>query len=136
PETGGSAMLSDWRRSVSDMARECIMNRSMDDPGRNHVRAMAREYLQRGDPAGWFEPLYAQAVAGSAQIPWNTFEPNPNLVSWLKREDVYGEGRSAIVVGCGVGEDSEALARAGFRVTGFDISPTAIEWCRRRFPQS
>src|SRR5213596_2990201 len=101
PETGGSAMFSDLRRSVSGMSGQCIMNATMDDPRRNDVRAMARQYLQRGDPAGWFEPLYAQAVKGKAQIPWNTFEPNPNLVSWLKREGVRGEGRSAIVVGCG-----------------------------------
>ncbi len=47
-----------------------------------------------------------------------------------------GNDRSALVVGCGLGDDAEALADLGFRVTAFDVSPTAIQWCDRRFPQS
>jgi ubiquinone/menaquinone biosynthesis C-methylase UbiE len=39
-------------------------------------------------------------------------------------------------VGCGLGDDAEALAARGLDVTAFDISPTAIEWCRKRFPAS
>jgi len=34
------------------------------------------------------------------------------------------------------GGDAESLASAGGRVVVFDISPTAIEWCRGRFPAS
>jgi len=33
-------------------------------------------------------------------------------------------------------DDAEELARRGLDVTAFDIAPTAIQWCRRRFPQS
>jgi len=40
------------------------------------------------------------------------------------------------VVGCGLGDDAEALAQQGFQVTAFDISPTAIAWCEKRFPDS
>jgi SAM-dependent methyltransferase len=40
------------------------------------------------------------------------------------------------VVGCGLGDDAEELARRGYAVTAFDVSPTAIARCRERFPQS
>jgi SAM-dependent methyltransferase len=43
---------------------------------------------------------------------------------------------SALVIGCGLGDDAEALQARGFQVSAFDISPTAIAWCRRRFPYS
>jgi SAM-dependent methyltransferase len=39
-------------------------------------------------------------------------------------------------VGCGLGDDAEYLASAGGEVVAFDIAPTAIEECRRRFPRS
>ena len=34
------------------------------------------------------------------------------------------------------GTAREELSRRGFAVTAFDLSPTAIEWCRRRYPLS
>ena len=40
------------------------------------------------------------------------------------------------MVGCGLGDDAEALAKIGFEVTGFDISSTAIAWCQQRFPNT
>ena len=40
------------------------------------------------------------------------------------------------MIGCGLGDDAEELARRGFDTTAFDISPTAIDWCCRRFPRS
>ena len=43
---------------------------------------------------------------------------------------------AAVVVASGLGDDAEALAERGWYVTAFDISPTAIEWARERFPDS
>ena len=40
------------------------------------------------------------------------------------------------VIGCGLGDDAEALAHRGFEVTAFDISRSAIAWCQERFPDS
>jgi SAM-dependent methyltransferase len=40
------------------------------------------------------------------------------------------------VIGCGLGDNAEFLAERGFAVTAFDISPTAVDWCRKRFPAS
>ena len=35
-----------------------------------------------------------------------------------------------------MGDDAEELAQRGFLTTAFDISQTAISWCRRRHPHS
>src|SRR5215469_12039760 len=51
-------------------------------------------------------------------------------------EDRGGTGRTALVVGCGFGDDAEAVASLGFSVVAFDISPTAIDGARSRFPGS
>ena len=97
---------------------------------------LARESLAGGDPVGWFETLYRQAGDDAAGISWADLTPNPSLVAWLDREHVAGGGRRALKIGCGLGDDAEELARRGFGVTAFDVSPTAVEWCRRRFPGS
>jgi SAM-dependent methyltransferase len=67
-------------------------------------------------------------------ISWADMVANPHLVEWVEREQVRGNGRNALVVGCGLGDDVEYLAERGFAVTGFDVSPTAIQWALERFP--
>jgi SAM-dependent methyltransferase len=62
--------------------------------------------------------------------------PNPFLVAWLRRFAAAPTRKRCLVVGCGLGDDAEALASAGFEVTGFDISPTAIAAAQSRFPRS
>jgi SAM-dependent methyltransferase len=106
------------------------------DPKRNRARELAHGHLARGDALGWFEPLYAEAQGNAERVPWADLKPNPNLTAWLDREAIRGDGRSALVVGCGLGDDAELLAARGFRVTGFDVAPSAVAWCRRRFPAS
>ena len=44
--------------------------------------------------------------------------------------------QKALIIGCGLGDDAEALAKLGFEVTAFDISTSAIAWCQQRFPDS
>jgi SAM-dependent methyltransferase len=83
-----------------------------------------------------FESVYVQAQSDPAAISWADLVPNPNLVRWLDGNDVDGAVKQALVVGCGLGDDAEELARRGFETTAFDVSPTAIRWCRRRFPKS
>lgn len=41
-----------------------------------------------------------------------------------------------MVVGCGLGDDAAELARRGFEVTAFDISPTAVRWAAQRLPDA
>ena len=103
---------------------------------RELMRRLARESLERGDATGWFEELYRRAERSWDRIPWADLVPNPFLVEWLaSRDAVVGAGR-CLVVGCGLGDDAEALAAEGFEVVAFDVSATAIEACRARFPNS
>jgi SAM-dependent methyltransferase len=103
---------------------------------RKFARKLAREYIDRGDPTGWFEALYSKAGGDASLIPWADLKANPNLEEWIARERIRGDGRKALKVGCGLGDDAERLAELGFEVTAFDISASAIEWCRKRFPRS
>jgi SAM-dependent methyltransferase len=85
-----------------------------------------------------FEEIYAEAGEDLEAIPWASLAASPSLVAWLDSgaapEPAAGE--RALVIGCGLGDDAEELSDRGWRTTGFDISPTAIDRCRERFPGS
>ena len=102
---------------------------------RPHERAasLAHASISAGDPTGWFEQLYGEAAGNAARIPWADLVPNPWLVQFLKRAMPVGP---VLVVGCGLGDDAEALAGRGYTVTAFDVSPAGIAWCHQRFPTS
>ena len=51
----------------------------------------------------------------------------------MEKNSIEGNSRSALVIGCGLGDDAEELSRRGFNITAFDIAPTAIEWAKKRF---
>lgn len=108
----------------------------MTEEERATARDIARRHLATGDALGWFEALYARAAGDAAIIPWADLIPNPNVITWLDQHQVAGTGRHALKIGCGLGDDAEELARRGFRTTAFDISASAIAWCRRRYPGS
>ena len=98
----------------------------------SRARDLSAEFVAAGDPTGWFEKLYVEGEAGASVVPWVQGVPNPSLVEWATGLD--GTGRSALVVGCGTGEDAEFLATLGFAVTGFDLAPTAIAAAKRLHP--
>jgi len=106
----------------------------MYESNRATAREIANQYLSKGDALGWFEELYAKANGDASVIPWADLIPNPNLVTWLDNHGIKGAGKKALKVGCGLGDDAEELTHRGFDTTAFDISPTAIDWCQRRFP--
>src|SRR5256885_1534698 len=95
---------------------------------REQVRRLARESLERGDATGWFESMYREAAGEPMGIPWANLKVNPNFIAWAQREKLAGDGKRALVVGCGLGDDAEALVGMGFETTAFDVAPTAIEW--------
>jgi SAM-dependent methyltransferase len=101
---------------------------------RTRARTLAREAIARGEPVAWFEELYREAESGTTVVPWADLVPNPHLVEWLDAS-VIAPGR-ALDVGTGLGDNAEELARRGHRVTAFDVSRTAIEQARARFPGS
>ena len=103
---------------------------------RDEMRRLAAQSLAQGDATGWFEQLYRDAGGDWDRVPWADRQPNPFLVGWLRTFGAAPTRKRCLVVGCGLGDDAEALASAGFEVTAFDIAPTAIEAARRRFPRS
>ncbi len=101
---------------------------------RQFARKLAKEFIDRGKPLDWFEALYAEG--DPSKIPWADLKVNPSFEEWLVRKKLQGDGKRALKVGCGLGDDAERLAELGFKVTAFDISPAAIGWCKKRFPES
>lgn len=107
----------------------------MTNPGKNRTQQLISQHLQRGDGTGWFETLYAEARAGTTSVPWARMEPDAQLIDWLKAQPAPESGR-ALVIGCGLGDDAEALAAFGYATTAFDIASSAIAACKERFPQT
>jgi SAM-dependent methyltransferase len=109
---------------------------SDQDALRAEAGKLAAESAAASDATSWFELLYQAAARGKATIPWASLAPNPLLVQWAGARSLRGTGRTALVVGCGFGDDAEFVASLGFSVVAFDISPTAIDGARTRFPGS
>jgi SAM-dependent methyltransferase len=98
------------------------------------VRRLSGEAAHDGDPTSWFERLYSDAAQGQAIVPWDRRAPHPLLVEWVERQPATSG--LTLVVGSGLGDDAAFLAAHGYRVIAFDISRSAIESARRRFPTS
>jgi len=108
----------------------------MADNKQDIIGRIRKDFFENQDFIGWFEAVYASAEDGTGFVPWAHMEPNPQLVVWSEEVDLQGNGKKALVVGCGLGDDAEYLAERGFAVTAFDISETAIEGCKKRFPET
>lgn len=92
--------------------------------------------IQEDQPTNWFEPLYSSSSKDGGGVPWANMKTHPSFTNWLGQNKQNGEGKLALVVGCGMGDDVIELESLGFQVTAFDVSATAIEYCKERFPQS
>lgn len=58
------------------------------------------------------------------ELPWDSGKPDEHLAAVI---DAHGiKPGKALEIGCGTGTNSIWLAQQGFKVTGTDISPTAI----------
>ena len=60
--------------------------------------------------------------------PWVIGEPQPAVVALVEAGAISGR---VLDVGCGTGEHTILLARAGYDVLGVDGAPTAVEQARR-----
>lgn len=112
--------------------------RAEQEARRELARARACElrhdHASRNDDFGWFEALYREAAGDVGAVPWAEAAPRLKLADWLAASGgPWGRGR-AVDVGCGLGDNAMQLARAGWCVTAFDISPSAVSWARERFP--
>lgn len=95
-------------------------------------RNMVKSYQDRDNPTDWFDSIYTDAEGDHRAVFRADLEPSPYLLKWLKNCVFKHSGRKAIVIGCGVGDDAEALSKAGYNETAFDISPEAIRLCKNR----
>jgi SAM-dependent methyltransferase len=122
----------------TDLSRQDIAQALINDQDTLRAEAgkLAAESAAASDATSWFELLYQAAARGEASVPWASLAPNPHLVQWARARSLRGTGRTALVVGCGFGDDAEFVASLGFTVVAFDISPTAIAGARSRFPGS
>jgi len=93
---------------------------------------MSKAAMLGSDQLGWFEQVYLDAAGDAQQIPWVDERANPLFTEWYATAGL--EPRRALVVGCGLGEEAAFLAKREWEVDAFDISPTAIEWAKSRFP--
>lgn len=100
------------------------------------MRELAAEYVRRGEQLGWFERLYQEGKRGEAVVPWGDGTPNPHLIEFWQNHPLESAGQTALVIGSGFGDDAEQLAMWGFKTTGFDIAPSAIEETKKRYPNS
>lgn len=81
----------------------------------------------------FFEMVYKNANKNDlSNIPWATMKPNVHLQQYLEQNKTPLHGL-ALVIGCGLGDDADALAKAGYRVDAIDISQTAIDIASDRF---
>lgn len=103
---------------------------------RARARKLAAQYIEKGDPTGWFEPLYREARSGRVTIPWADGMPNPNLTEFWAQKNIAIPIGTAVVIGSGLGDDAEWLSQRGFMTAAFDISCSAIRGARERFPES
>jgi SAM-dependent methyltransferase len=109
---------------------------SKRDEASIRANQLYRDATERGEALAWFEEIYAAAGGDAERVPWADEKPNPWLVEWLDQRSRSVDGENAVVVGCGLGDDAEELSRRGYQVVAFDLSDSAIEWAKRRFPES
>lgn len=104
------------------------------EEGKRRADALRAEYLESGDPFGWFDACYRQADGDAALVPWGHEVARPEFAEWVESLSVDRRHGRALDIACGLGDNAALLARAGFEVTAFDIAETAIDWAAKRFP--
>lgn len=124
---------------MSETPRDADFDRRRDAARERLDALFGAKGGNRADRSAWFDAVYETADGDPAAVPWADLAPKAELETWLAThpgEGLAGERLEAIDVGCGLGDNAEAIAAAGYRTTAFDLSETAIEWAKARFPQS
>lgn len=99
---------------------------------KERIDPLDRDMIDGGDRHAFFDAVYSMAEGDAAGVPWADLKPKPQLEQWLAENP--GSGRRAIDIACGLGDNAEALAAAGYRAIAFDLAEKAIAWARQRFP--
>ena len=82
----------------------------------------------------WFDGLYQNNKKTHENIPWARQAVNPLLQTYLD-EEISHKG-TALVIGCGLGDDARALELVGYDVTAIDVSQTVLDLAKERFAGS
>ena len=99
-------------------------------------KKIVKEHQEKDDVLGWFDSIYTDAKGDYRAVFWADLEPSPYLIEWIQHNETDSTVKKAIVVGCGIGDDAEALSSFGYEVTAFDVSPEAIKLCKKRYPKT
>ena len=110
------------------------MPEPVDIEVRKAAARLANRAREQGQPSQWFEPLYQSADGDPRCVPWADLAPHP-LLQDPAPQFTKSSGRAA-VVGCGLGDDAEWVAARADSVWAFDVSATAIEWAKQRWPDT
>lgn len=106
---------------------------------RAHARKIIDNELDDGttldERKAFFDAVYDRAEGDAAFVPWADMAPKAELLGWLA-DNPAGDGQRALDVACGLGDNAEALAQAGYETYAFDLSQQAIDWAKERFPTS
>lgn len=92
--------------------------------------------VEENKPNDWFETLYSKSNQSGNGVPWANMAPHPIFKSWIDKTLPSENEKTALVVGCGLGDDAIELEAKGYKVTAFDVSDSAIALCKKRFPKS
>lgn len=124
--------MNDKLRDDDFLARRAAARTQLDS-----VKAQFEQECGDADTAHIrrYSAAYGLAEGDPAKIPWARLAPNPLLEGWLKAHSSL-KGKLALDVGCGLGDNAEALAAAGAQVIAFDCAERAVEWAKERFPSS
>ncbi|OIQ30870.1 MAG: hypothetical protein BM564_01265 [Bacteroidetes bacterium MedPE-SWsnd-G2] len=92
--------------------------------------------VNENQPNDWFETLYSESNDSGSGVPWANMAPHPVFKTWIDKSTAPEPGKTALVIGCGLGDDAIALESKGYKVTAFDVSESAVALCKKRFPKS
>ncbi|QXX74350.1 bifunctional 2-polyprenyl-6-hydroxyphenol methylase/3-demethylubiquinol 3-O-methyltransferase UbiG [Methylovirgula sp. HY1] len=84
----------------------------------------------------WFETVYSKAQEDPARVPWANLSAHPLTEAFVKTQVRGIDGLRVLDIGCGLGDNAECFAAEGAQVTAFDFVAQAVEWAKRRFPQT
>lgn len=110
-----------------------MMDQEKKQEARRRADRLRAEYEAKGDPIQWFDAIYREAEGDAGYIPWGHQVVRFPLSRWLERQSSAACSGQALDVGTGLGDNAVALCKAGFDVTAFDVSATAIQWAAERF---